>query len=48
MKVCMYTRDVDADDEVSDGEVQQVQQLAETLHAHVQSSDVQVSDTMKT
>jgi len=35
--------DVDADDEVSDGEVQQVQQLAEMLHAHVHSSDLPVS-----
>jgi len=31
-----------ADDEVNDAEVQQVQQLIDTLHAHVHSSDVQV------
>lgn len=35
---------VDADDEVSDGEVQQVQQLAEMLHAHVHSSDLPVNE----
>ena len=39
---------VDADDEVSEGEMQQVQQLTEMLHAHVHSTDVPVSEAVNT